>query len=288
MRLLPKSIHRCRRYPTKFNSGRDIPYETVREMMAAAVDEPYARPGMVAVIQTFGSSLRWNPHVHAIVTRGVFLGDGSWQPIPYVDCHKAELVFRHKILRLLRDRELISEERIDLLLSWRNSGFSVHNHTTVYPNDTEGLHRLACYLLRSTVNLSRLRYHQDSRLILYEPKAGHEVDDEARLDPLEFLARVLIHIPQPNKHLAHFYGVYANRVRAMCCGARAIGKADMQDEPTPPRRALRKRWAQLIYRIYEVDPLTCRQCGAQMRIVAFINEPSVIRKILAHLNQKLS
>ena len=27
MRLLPKSIHRCRRYPTKFNSGRDIPAE---------------------------------------------------------------------------------------------------------------------------------------------------------------------------------------------------------------------------------------------------------------------
>ena len=25
MRLLPKSIHRCHRYPTKFNSGRDIP-----------------------------------------------------------------------------------------------------------------------------------------------------------------------------------------------------------------------------------------------------------------------
>ena len=25
MSLLPKSIHRCRPYPTKFNSGRDIP-----------------------------------------------------------------------------------------------------------------------------------------------------------------------------------------------------------------------------------------------------------------------
>ena len=25
MSLLPKSIHRCRRYPTKFNNGRDIP-----------------------------------------------------------------------------------------------------------------------------------------------------------------------------------------------------------------------------------------------------------------------
>ena len=27
MSLLPKSIHRCRRYPTKFNSGRDIPQQ---------------------------------------------------------------------------------------------------------------------------------------------------------------------------------------------------------------------------------------------------------------------
>ena len=29
MRLLPKSIHWCRRYPTKFNSGRDIPLRNV-------------------------------------------------------------------------------------------------------------------------------------------------------------------------------------------------------------------------------------------------------------------
>ena len=35
-----------------------LAYETVREMMAAAVDEPDARPGMVAVIQTFSSSLK--------------------------------------------------------------------------------------------------------------------------------------------------------------------------------------------------------------------------------------
>ena len=42
-----------------------------------------------------------------------------------LDSHKAELVFRHKVLTLLRDRELISQERIDLLLSWRNSGFTI-------------------------------------------------------------------------------------------------------------------------------------------------------------------
>ena len=34
MRLLPKSIHRCRRYPTKFNSGRDIPPESLPTVAA--------------------------------------------------------------------------------------------------------------------------------------------------------------------------------------------------------------------------------------------------------------
>ena len=87
-----------------------LAYETVRERMAVASDEPMARPGMVAVIQTFGSSLNWNPPIHAIVTRGVFLDDGSWQPVAYVDSYKAELVFRHKVLGLLRDRELITPE----------------------------------------------------------------------------------------------------------------------------------------------------------------------------------
>jgi Putative transposase len=48
-----------------------LAYETVREMMVAAVEEPHARPGMVAVIQTFGSSLKWNPHLHAIVSRSL-------------------------------------------------------------------------------------------------------------------------------------------------------------------------------------------------------------------------
>jgi hypothetical protein len=263
-----------------------LTYETVRQMMAAAIDEPDARPAMVAVIQTFASSLKWNPHIHAIASRGVWSPEGDWHPIAYVDAHKAELVFRHKVLKLLRDRELISQERIDLLLSWQNSGFSVHNHTTVYPADTEGLHKLACYLMRAPVNLSRLRFDPDSGLFLYEPKPGHEVEDEALLDPLEFLARVLIHIPEPKKHLVHLYGAYANRVRETCRAARSGGTDKTQDEPAPPRHALRKRWAELIYRIYQVDPLTCPRCGAQMKIVAFITEPQLGPRILDHLEQE--
>jgi hypothetical protein len=242
---------------------------------------------MVAVIQTFGSSLKWNPHIHAIVTRGVFLDDGSWLPIPFVDSHKAELLFRHKVLGLLRDRELITQQRIDLLSSWRNSGFGIHNRTTVYPHDSESLHKLACYLMRPPVNLSRLRYHRDSQLLLYEPKAGQDIDDEALVDPLEFLARVLIHIPEPKRHLVHFYGVYANRIRATYrADDSALAPAGSDANEATSRRSLSRRWAELIYRIYEVDPLDCPRCGARMKILAFIIDSKLIRQILDHINQR--
>ena len=41
-------------------------------------------------------------------------------------------------------------------------------------------------------------------------------------------------------------------------------------------RQIRLRWAELLRRIYEVDPLVCPARGSEMRIIAFITQPSVI------------
>ncbi len=141
--------------------------------------------------------------------------------------------------------------------------------------------------MRSPVNLSRLRYHPDSQLIFYQPKSGQDLDDDGVVDPLEFLARVFIHIPQPNQHGVHFYDAYANRVRSTC-QAEGTAAPSQATGAVLPRRALSKRWAELIFRIYEVDPLTCTRCGAPMKLLAFITEPAVIKRVLDHLDRKTS
>ena len=51
------------------------------------------------------------------------------------------------------------------------------------------------------------------------------------------------------------------------------------------RRAVRYAWAMLLARIYEVFPLRCTHCGADMRIIAFITDASTIRNILVHLGE---
>ena len=60
-----------------------------------------------------------------------------------------------------------------------------------------------------------------------------------------------------------------------------------QAVPTPPERAaLRRRWANLIRPVYEVDPLVCPRCGGEMRVIGFITEPAVIKRILDHLRKR--
>ena len=42
-------------------------------------------------------------------------------------------------------------------------------------------------------------------------------------------------------------------------------------------------WARLMQKIYEVDPLTCPKCSGVMRVISFIEDEEVIKKILKHL-----
>jgi hypothetical protein len=45
-----------------------------------------------------------------------------------------------------------------------------------------------------------------------------------------------------------------------------------------------KGWAEMIKKVYEIDPLICPKCGGIMRIVSFIEDHKVIDKIIKHLN----
>ncbi len=44
-----------------------------------------------------------------------------------------------------------------------------------------------------------------------------------------------------------------------------------------------KKWRECIKKIYEVDPLCCPKCGGEMKIISFITEHQIIKKILEHL-----
>ena len=47
--------------------------------------------------------------------------------------------------------------------------------------------------------------------------------------------------------------------------------------------AAKRAWARLIKQVYEVDPLVCPRWTGPKWLIAFIEQPAVIEKILTHL-----
>ena len=51
---------------------------------------------------------------------------------------------------------------------------------------------------------------------------------------------------------------------------------------TDRQRAL--TWAQRLKRVFAIDIEVCRRCGGRLRVIASIEEPAVIERILDHLH----
>jgi hypothetical protein len=126
--------------------------------------------------------------------------------VPYVDTRKVEELFRHRVFRLLKDRELLSEHRIELLLSWRRSGFSIDDSVRIPAGEQKGLEDVARYMLRAPVSLSRMRWNRGDKEVFYFANRTHDDPQDPSIegqpiDRSEFLARVIAQIPEPRKHL---------------------------------------------------------------------------------------
>ena len=100
---------------------------------------------------------------------------------------------------------------------------------------------------------------------------------------MEWLANLCSHIPNRGEQMVRYYGYYSN----VSLGKRQLAGRDYAVptilEPIGNSKTLRRNWARLIQKIYEVDPLVCPKCQGVMRIISSIEDPSVIRAILDHL-----
>ena len=102
------------------------------------------------------------------------------------------------------------------------------------------------------------------------------------MDYLEFIARVTSHIPDKGQVTVRYYGLYAKAHRGKVRKSAAVPLAlrMVEDEPKPIPS---KGWAEMILKVYEVDPLLCPQCGGMMRVIAFLTDYPVVDRIINHL-----
>src|SRR4030042_1988615 len=101
------------------------------------------------------------------------------------------------------------------------------------------------------------------------------------MDYLECIARTTSHIPDKGQVTVRYYGLYANahrgKVKKASVGPSPLGMVeDLRPIPS-------KGWAEMIRKVYEVDPMVCRQCSGQMEVIAFLTDYAVVDRIISYL-----
>ncbi len=166
----------------------------------------------------------------------------------------------------------------------KQSGFSMHAGVSCKSNQRKKLERLCRYITRPAIAEQRLSLASNGNVIValktpYDDGTSHVV-----LNPMEFMGRLAALVPKPRVNLTRFHGVFSPRSKLR---AHAVpGKPEAESEQVSPSaidKAYAMTWAQRLKRVFAIEIEKCEKCGGKVRVIASIEGPEVIEKILKHL-----
>jgi hypothetical protein len=175
------------------------------------------------------------------------------------------------------------------------AGFSLHAGVATRANERAKLERLCRYITRPAISMKCLSLTRNGQ-VRYELKTPwRNGTTHVIFEPLDFISRLVSLIPKPRVNLTRFHGVFApnSKYRVLVTPAkRGSGKKakipDEAQDQTPAEKRASMTWAKRLKRVFNIDIETCSECGGDVRIIASIEDPEVIRKILTHLDGKVT
>lgn len=221
-------------------------------------------PGIITVIHTFGRDLKWNPHVHVLVTDGGAGNNVVWRPISFIPYE----MLRKSWQKVILDKLLLSfpgkrkEIKLlkDRLYKKLESGFYVYAKGEIKTAEQAGRY-VGRYTGRPAIAESRIIKYDGRKVTFYYERHEDGKRVEEVLDVLDFIAKVIIHIPEKHFKMIRYYGIYARNNRYK---ERKFYKF-INEKVAEELKKLRK-WRFRILKHIGIDPLKCEKCGTQMVI----------------------
>jgi hypothetical protein len=173
---------------------------------------------------------------------------------------------------------------------------SLHAKVRIAAHDRDGLERLCRYVARPPFRADRLSLDDHGRVVYALRRHWRDGTSAVVFEPLDFIARLAALVPRPRAHLLTYHGVLAPAAawrdhivpgasaEKSASTPSASSGADCDGHPSrKPVRPTRHPWADLMKRVFEFDVLVCPYCEGQRKLIAFLTDGSVVRKILLHL-----
>ena len=171
-------------------------------------------PGVIAVLHTYGRDMKWNPHVHALVTEGGFKQNGEWVDVNIFPFRMLRRSWQYHLLTNLKEEiEDTSENRrlIHRLFEEYPEGFYVRAKDTI-SNKKEMMRYIGRDIRHPAIAESRIgSYDGESMTFWYLDDDGNK--HYVTMSVEEFISAVIGHIPDPQFKTVRHYGIYARNQR---------------------------------------------------------------------------
>ena len=216
---------------------------------------------IVTVIHTFGRDLKWNPHVHMMVTEGGKGNITEWRHIRHISYESLRKRWQKILLDEItnisgntKEVKLIKNK----LYKEKVKGFYVHAKTEIKSAKIAAKY-VGRYVGRPAIAESRILKY-DGKNVTYK-YTRHE-DNKVIVETVhvyEFIKRIIRHIPEKNFKMIRYFGIYSRRSKGK------VNFIKMIDKRILSIRKSIANWENRILAIAGVDPCKCPNCKNKMR-----------------------
>jgi hypothetical protein len=96
-------------------------------------------------------------------------------PLPETPFKPLEELFRAKVINLLVEERLLPVERVQVLYSWKHSGFNVHAGDHVPREAKADLEDLAQYILRDPFSVEKMTLESPGDIVIYRSRLNAKI-----------------------------------------------------------------------------------------------------------------
>lgn len=244
----------------------DLLFQAVSQTILSWFKEKYKKenyiPGIIAVLHTYGRNMKWNTHIHTIVTEGAMGNSNIFKKFEYISFNALRKRFQ-KILLDLLEKELGKQNFKTLknfIYKKSDNGFYV------YAEQKKNKKQSTKDMVEYVVRYSGKPAMAESRIIDYDGTyitfwyQRHEDNKivKEKIHVYDFFKRLIIHIPEENFKTVRYYGIYSKKHKFH------DKMVMLMKSHTKELRKKLSTWRMMILKDFDTDPLTCPKCGNLM------------------------
>jgi len=189
----------------------------IKELIAEWRFKKKIRVGMMGILQLHGRAGNQNPHLHFVVSEGGIDKNNQWQKVNYFSTKKLRKKWQYHAIKALKKavRGTVYEtewsDKLGAMFDKYPTGFDCDCMPEEGP-----VERLVIYLCKYVssppISIRRIEGY-DGQNVTYRYKDHRRGEVKETITAVEFIGRMIQHLPPKGFRMVRYYGIYARPVR---------------------------------------------------------------------------